>query len=120
MAAFHSGTFLHSTVSAMDGVSPSLLFDGVITTMKVYDFQDTYLVTVLPEDCSRGPTVRHRRASPGSLDSDATSVSCMLVVYDHVGSRPVSRQRLACCCLPCIGTPSAPQRDFSRLNTPPA
>ena len=45
---FHSGTFLRSSVSASRGIAPHSLFDGVITTTKVYDFQDAYIATVFP------------------------------------------------------------------------
>jgi len=62
---FYAGTFLCSTVSAKDGITPCLLFNGGITTTQVDDFQNTYIVTGLPQDGAHAPSVRHRRRCPG-------------------------------------------------------
>ena len=62
--------------------------------MGVSDSPVSFIMIVLPWDCHAIRRTITRRMSPGSLDADATAVSCMLVVYDHVGSRPVSPKRL--------------------------
>jgi len=105
---FHSGTFLRSSVSAQNGIAPPSLFDVVITTMKVYDFQDTYIVTVLPWDCSRAP---QSVISGDILDlSISINVSCHACQWSTTsrgpdGSRITSHRILPSASVHIVGTP---------------